>query len=100
MSPVTHQSSQGNRVSAGPASDVKTFVAAAMLTFTAGVVVLIGYLMAGGFGGFMGIIGAVFGVVWWKGVHGKVFPKDLPSVSLMLLGVVGLLLVGLVYGMS
>lgn len=100
MTSVTHQSSQGNRVSAGPASDVKTFVAAGLLTFTAGLLVLIGYIMAGGFGGFLGIIGAVFGVVWWKGVHGKVFPRDLPGKSMAGLVVAGALLLAAAYGMS
>jgi hypothetical protein len=76
-------SAGGNSVSAGAASDVKTFAAATLLTFSAGMIVLIGYALAGGFGAFLGIIGAVFGVVWWKDLHGKVFPRDLPNNSVI-----------------
>jgi hypothetical protein len=80
----------GNTVSAGPASDVRTFAAAALLTYTAGVLVLVGYiLLSGVFGGILGLIGAVFGVVWWRSLHGKVFPRDLPLRSVIILAVVG-----------
>ncbi|WP_091674250.1 hypothetical protein [Amycolatopsis marina] len=77
------QPARGGSVSAGAASDAKTFGAAALLTFSAGMVVLLGYLLVGGFGAFLGIIGAVFGIVWWKGLHGKVFPRDLPNSSVL-----------------
>ncbi|WP_199430216.1 hypothetical protein [Qaidamihabitans albus] len=103
MDAVTYQPSRpppGNGVSAGPASDAKTFAAAALLTFAAGMLVLIGYIMAGGFGGFLGIIGAVFGVVWWKGLHEKVFPRDLPGASMAGLAVAALVLLGLAYMMA
>ncbi|WP_167173322.1 hypothetical protein [Saccharomonospora amisosensis] len=103
MTSVIQQSSRptgGNRVSAGTASDVKTFIAAALLTFAAGMLVLIGYIMAGGFGGFLGIIGAVWSVFWWKGVHGKVFPRDLPGKSMAGLAVTAAILLGLAYAMS
>lgn len=90
----------GTSVSAGAASDAKTFAAAALLTFAAGMIVLIGYIMAGGFGGFLGIIGAVFGVVWWKNLHGKVFPRDLPAKSLVGLLVTAAALFGLSYVMA
>ncbi|MBK1786198.1 hypothetical protein JHE00_17860 [Prauserella sp. ASG 168] len=90
----------GNTVSAGAASDAKTFAAAALLTFAAGLIVVIGYIMAGGFGGFLGIIGAVFGFVWWKNLHGKVFPRDLPAKSLVALLVATAALFGLTYLMA
>ncbi|MCP2252302.1 hypothetical protein LY13_001041 [Prauserella aidingensis] len=54
-----------------------TLAGAALLTFAAGMAVLIGYLMIGGFGAFIGIVGAIFGIVWLAGVHGgKVFPRE------------------------
>ncbi|PRX48497.1 hypothetical protein B0I33_104314 [Prauserella shujinwangii] len=90
----------GNGVSAGPASDAKTFVAAALLTFAAGMIVLIGYVMAGGFGGFLGLIGAVFAVVWWRSLHEKVFPRDLPAQSVVGLAVAAAVLFGLVVLMA
>ncbi|PXY28341.1 hypothetical protein [Prauserella muralis] len=90
----------GNSVSAGPASDVKTFTAAALLTFAGGMLVLIGYVMAGGFGGLLGIIGAVFGVVWWKNLNEKVFPRDLPGSRLAGLAVAAAVLLGLAYLMA
>ncbi|ASR34844.1 hypothetical protein BAY61_07490 [Prauserella marina] len=90
----------GNSVSAGPASDFKTFGAAALLTFAAGEIVLIGYIMAGGFGAFLGIIGAAFGIVWWKNQHGKVFPRDLSGSHLGGLAVVAVVLLGIAYLMA
>lgn len=94
MSSQPPASAGANRVSAGAASDTKTFAAAALITFAAGMIVLIGYILAGGFGGFLGLIGAIFGVVWWKNLHGKVFPRDLPvSHVLGLAGAAGVLFV-------
>ncbi|MEU6643825.1 hypothetical protein ABZ863_14905 [Saccharomonospora sp. NPDC046836] len=97
MSHQPQRPSGRNSVSAGTASDVKTFAAAALLTFAAGALTLVGYVMAGGFGGFLGIIGAVFGVVWWKNLHGKVFPRDLPGRSLAGLLAAAAVLFGFAY---
>lgn len=100
MSQQPLQPAGGNRVSAGPASDLKTLVAAALLTFAAGMLVLIGYIMAGGFGGFLGLIGAAFGIVWWKNLHGKVFPRDLSGTHVVGLTVASAALLGLSYLMT
>ncbi|MFC4000781.1 hypothetical protein ACFS2C_11990 [Prauserella oleivorans] len=89
-----------NKVSAGTASDVKTLVAAALMTFAAGMLVLIGYLMVGVFGGILAIIGAVLAIGWWSGIHGKVFPRDLPGKSLAGLTAVAGVLFLLAYAMS
>lgn len=78
------QQSGANSVSAGGASDVKTFAAAALLTFSAGLLVLLGVLViGGGFGGFLGIIAAVLGVVWWRSINQQLFPRDLPTASMV-----------------
>ncbi len=71
----------------GFAADLRIATAAALLTFASGLIMLIGFLMAGGFGAFIGLIGAGFGWMWWAEQHGgKVFPRDLPNRSLVLLG--------------
>ncbi|HKS44552.1 MAG TPA: hypothetical protein VJT49_05450 [Amycolatopsis sp.] len=82
-----------NSVSAGTASDVRTFAAAVLLTYAGGVLMLVGYiLLSGVFGAILGLVGAIFGVVWWRTVHKKVFPRDLPVKSLVILGVIGVAL--------
>lgn len=83
----------GNSVSAGRASDVKTFAAAVLLTFGAGMLVLVGYLLLDSFfGGFLGAVGAVFAVIWWRSVHEKVFPRDIPAKSIIILAVINAVL--------
>lgn len=89
-----------NSVSAGAGSDAKAFGAAALLTFTCGMIALIGYMMIGGLGIVLGIIGIVFGLVWWKGHHERMLPRDLPTKSLVLLGITGLALFGLAAAMA
>lgn len=84
-----------NRVSAGPASDAKAFFATVLLTFISGMIVMIGYIMIGGFGIFLGLVGVVFILVWWKERHGRVLPRNLPGTSLALLFVTSLVLFGL-----
>ncbi|WP_298180964.1 hypothetical protein [Saccharomonospora sp.] len=98
MTSVTSQPERAfnaNRVSAGPASDAKAFFAAALLTFASGMVAVIGYIMVGGFGVLLGIVGVVFALVWWKEQHGRMLPRDLPGKSLTLLTVAALVLFGL-----
>ena len=83
-----------NSVSAGTASDVKTFAAAALLTYSGGALMLVGYiLLSGAFGAILGLVGAVFGVIWWRSAHDKkVFPRDLSRKSLVILVVAGVVL--------
>ncbi|MCP2234850.1 hypothetical protein [Prauserella halophila] len=79
-----------------------TLAGAALLTFAGGMAVLIGYLMIGGFGAFIGIFGAIFGFVWLAGVHGgKVFPREgFPTKSLGGLAAASVVLLGLAALMS
>ncbi|NIH79258.1 hypothetical protein [Amycolatopsis viridis] len=78
-----------NSVSAGPASDVRTFITAVLLTFAAGELMLLGYALLGVFGGIIGLVAAIFGVVWWRSIHDKrAFPRDLPVKSVVILAVV------------
>ncbi|NIH87847.1 hypothetical protein FHX45_004740 [Amycolatopsis granulosa] len=78
-----------NSVSAGPASDVRTFIAAVLLTFAAGELMLLGYALLGVFGGIIGVVAAFFGVLWWRTIHDKrAFPRDLPVKSVVILAVV------------
>lgn len=94
MTPVPE--TPGNAVSAGTASDVRTFAAAALLTYAGGVLMLDGYiLLSGAFGAILGLLGAVFGVLWWRNAHQAVFPRDLPNRSVIILAVVAALLTGL-----
>lgn len=91
---VTHNAAQPARSNgAGTASDVKVFVSAVLLTFGAGLLLMVGYaLLSSGFGGFLGIIAAVFGIVWWKNIHGKVFPAEIPTRSVVILAAVNVIL--------
>ncbi|WP_028661699.1 hypothetical protein [Saccharomonospora saliphila] len=84
----------------GPAAHAKTFATAALLTFACGMLVLIGYVMVGGFGFFLGLVGTVFGVLWWKDLHGTVFPKDIPAKSLVILAASAAALFGLAVAMA
>jgi membrane associated rhomboid family serine protease len=88
-----------NSVSAGPASDVRTFLAAALLTYAGGALMLVGYvLLSGVFGAILGLVGAVFGVVWWRNLHDKkAFPRNLPAKSLIILAVVAAVLTVLAF---
>ena len=83
MAPVTT-----NTVSAGTGSDVRTFVAAALLTYGTGVFVLDGYILLGVFGGILGLVAAGLCILWWRNKHTTVFPRDLPARSLVILTVV------------
>jgi hypothetical protein len=91
-------SASGNSVSAGTGSDVKTFLAAALLPFGGGMLVLAGYVLLDSFfGGLLGLVGAVLGVMWWRNVHGKVFPRELPTRSVVILAAVAVALVLLTF---
>lgn len=91
-----------NSVSAGTASDVRTLLAAALLTYSGGVLMLVGYLLLSGvFGAILGLVGAVFGVVWWRKVHhDKIFPRDISVKSLIVLVAVGAVLTVLAFVMA
>ena len=70
-------------------ADIKTFVAAVLLTFGVGLLGMVGWaVLDSGFGGFLGLVGGVFGIVWWRKIHGKAFPKVLPTKSVVILAVV------------
>lgn len=72
---------------------MKTFASAALLTFGSGMLVMVGYgLLTGFFGGLLGLVAAVFGVLFWKKRHDKIFPATIPTRSVLLLAVVNVLL--------
>ncbi|MDT8914408.1 hypothetical protein [Amycolatopsis sp. PS_44_ISF1] len=76
--------------------DLKTFGTAVLLTFGAGLLGLVGWaLLSSGFGFFLGLIAAGFGIYWWRSLHGKVFAPDLPTRSVVILLVVNLVLAGI-----
>ena len=90
-----------NSVSAGVGSDVKALGAAALLTYSAGVLLLVGYLMLGVFGAILGIVGAVFGVIWWRKSHDdRIFPRDLSAKSLVVLVVAAVALSLLAFALA
>ncbi|MEQ0565653.1 hypothetical protein ABJI51_43285 [Amycolatopsis sp. NEAU-NG30] len=75
------------------AADVKTFVTAVLLTFGVGLLGMFGWAVLGsGFGGFLGLVAGVFGVVWWRKIHGKAFPPVLPTKSVIYLAAFNALL--------
>lgn len=88
-----------NSVSAGTASDIRALLAAALLTYSGGVLMLVGYLLLNGvFGAILGLVGAIFGVVWWRKVHNdRVFPRDVPVKSVVVLVAVGAVLTVLAF---
>jgi hypothetical protein len=74
---------------------VKTFLTALLLTLAAGLFAMDLYALLGnGFGGFLGIVGAVLGILWWRHVKGKVVPEDVDARSLGLLALVTVVLGG------
>ena len=77
-----------NSISAGTGSDVRTFIAAALLTFGTGVLMLDGYVMLGVFGAILGLVGAFFLIIWWRSKLDKVFPRDLPVKAIVIAAVV------------
>ncbi|WP_033295552.1 hypothetical protein [Amycolatopsis jejuensis] len=79
---------------AGP--DVKTFGSAALLTFGAGMLGMVGWgLLSSGFGFFLGLVAAGFGIYWWKSLHGRVFPQPVPTRSVVILLVLDVVLMGI-----
>lgn len=91
---MTYPSASPARRTPGAAADVKTFAAAVLLTFGVGMLGMVGWaVLDSGFGGFLGLVGGVFAVFWWRHVHGgKVFPRVLPTKSVVLLAVVNVVL--------
>ena len=93
MNAVSTQPARRTGAGAGP--DVKTFGTAALLTFGAGLLGMVGWgLLSSGFGFFLGLVVAGFGIYWWKNLHGRVIAKDLPTKSVVILLVVDIVLFG------
>lgn len=93
MDVVTQNLPQTSATPTG-ADNAKTLVVPALLTFSCGMLVVVGNLMIGGFGILLGIIGAIFGVVWWRSVNGTVVPVPVKKSSLISLIVVSIVLFG------
>ncbi|SDZ12065.1 hypothetical protein SAMN05421504_109292 [Amycolatopsis xylanica] len=91
------QTTRENRVSAGTGSDVKTLIAALLLTYFCGVTLLVGYALIGGFGVVLGIAASIAGVVFWRKAHGKAFPRDIPVKSLIIFGAITVALTVLLF---
>jgi hypothetical protein len=86
---VTYHSTEPARRPKTAGADVKTFVTAVLLTFGVGLLGMVGWAVLGsGFGGFLGLVGGAFGVVWWRKIHGKAFPRVVPTKSVVVLAVV------------
>ncbi|ANN19107.1 hypothetical protein SD37_28105 [Amycolatopsis orientalis] len=78
----------------GTGADIKTFATAVLLTFGTGVLMMDGWaLLDSGFGAFLGLVGAGFGIFWWRSIHGKVFPRELSTKSVVILTVINVVLV-------
>ncbi|WP_344867965.1 hypothetical protein [Amycolatopsis ultiminotia] len=88
----THPAQPANT---GIGTDVKTFATAVLLTFGAGMLGMVGWgLLGSGFGFFLGLVAAGFGIYWWHSLHGSVISSTLPVRSVVLLFVVDALLMG------
>jgi hypothetical protein len=82
-----------NKVSAGTGSDVRTFVSAALLTYVVGVLLLNGVILLDTGGFFLGLFVAFFAVLGWRKYHGKkLFPRNIPVRSVIVLAVLGIAL--------
>ncbi|WP_326569500.1 hypothetical protein VSH64_00115 [Amycolatopsis rhabdoformis] len=80
----------------GTGLDVKTFATAVLLTFGAGLLAMDGWaLLSSGFGAFLGLVAAGFGIYWWRSLHGQVFARNLPTRSVIILLVVNVVLAGI-----
>ncbi|MEC3981749.1 hypothetical protein [Amycolatopsis sp. H20-H5] len=86
---MTYNPAQPARVNTGKSGvsgDVKTFAAALLLTFGSGLLMMVGWaLVDSGFGAFLGLVAAGFGIYWWSRVQGKVFPPALSARSVLVL---------------
>lgn len=91
---MTYHSTEPVRRPKSTGADVKTFVTAVLLTFGVGLLGMVGWaVLDSGFGGFLGLVAGVFGIVWWRSIHGKVvFPKAIPAKSVVILAVVNAVL--------
>ncbi|MFD2493504.1 hypothetical protein [Amycolatopsis jiangsuensis] len=70
----------------GTGTDVKTFATAVLLTFGAGMLAMVGWgLLGSGFGFFLGLVAAGFGLYWWHSLHGSLISAKLPARSVVLL---------------
>lgn len=79
----------------GAGTDIKTFAVAVLLTFGTGLLMLIGDGLLGSFfGAILGLVAAVFGIVFWKNKHDKVFPEVVPTRSVIILLVIDIVLTG------
>ncbi len=90
---MTYNLAPPARRTPGTGADVKTFATAVLLTFGAGLLGMVGWaVLDSGFGGFLGLVGAFFAIFWWRHKHGKVFPREVPAKSVVLLAVVNVVL--------
>ncbi|WP_328644243.1 hypothetical protein OHS58_25640 [Amycolatopsis sp. NBC_00348] len=89
-----HSTEPVPRSAPGTGTGVKTFVTAVLLTFGVGLLGMVGWaVLSSGFGGFLGLVAGVFGVVWWRSIHDKtVFPQVIPTKSVVILAVVNAVL--------
>jgi hypothetical protein len=90
---VTYHSTEPVPRASGAGPDVKTFVTAVLLTFGVGLLGMVGWaVLSSGFGGFLGLVAGVLGVVWWRHALGKVFPLVIPTKAVVILAVVNAVL--------
>ena len=84
-----HSTQPAPRAKGGAGADVKTFATAVLLTFGVGVLGMVGWaVLDSGFGGFLGLVGGVLAVFWWRHLHGEVIPRPVPTKSVVLLAIV------------
>ena len=67
--------------------DAQAAALAALMPLGGGVLIALGYAWLGAFGAVLAVAGVVWWAFWWRGKHGRFFPKDLRGGSVARLAV-------------
>lgn len=80
---------------AGWGPHVRVGIYTALLIIAAGFAVLVGWVLIGGFGIVLGIVGDIAGLAWLRSRYGAVLPGEVPGGALLRVLVAALVLGGI-----